>query len=393
MYTLDIDLYTPEMAANPWPTLARIREEGPIVWNERGYWMSARDEVCRRIFTNLRHFTSRPIVPDFFGEEAFIAVDDPGYHHALRSAWTAAFRRDPIQSLGGMIRGMIDQMLDPLVERLEAGEAVDLVDGLCRHLPGYVIARLLGVPPDMQDSIVRWSDEMAAATAGGYDTYETSEAWRTGERAKQAMADYLVDQIRYRRSHPGEDLISQIVHSEIGATLSEEAMLINTRQLLFGGTETTANWLAHITHILATRPTLRAELSADRSLIPAAVEEMLRWEPVVHALPRSVYGGDAVIEDVTVPDGAPVVVLLGAANRDPRRHERPDELDIRRQGWPSLAFGFGMHNCIGMFLARTEAAQATNAILDRIPDYQLAGDINYGGFIVRGPSAVPIALQ
>jgi cytochrome P450 len=288
---------------------------------------------------------------------------------------------------------MIDRMLAPLVERLKSGESVDLVAGLCRHLPGYVIARLLGVPPEMQDSIVRWSDEMAASTADGYDIdYETNAAWQTGERAKRDMAAYIIEQIRYRRTHPGEDLISQIVHSEIGATLSEEAMVINTRQLLFGGTETTANWLAHITHILATRPALRNELNADRSLIPAAVEEMLRWEPVVHALPRSVYGGDVTIEDVSVPEGAPVVVLLGAANRDPRRHDRPDELDIRRQGWPSLAFGFGMHNCIGMFLARTEATQATEAILDRIPDYRLAGDINYSGFIVRGPAAVPIAL-
>ncbi|RYD95699.1 MAG: cytochrome P450, partial [Sphingomonadales bacterium] len=173
---------------------------------------------------------------------------------------------------------------------------------------------------------------------------------------------------------------------------SEQAMMINTRQLMFAGSETTANWLGHIVHVLGKRPDMRRELNADRSLMRSATEEVLRWEPVVHALPRTVTGGDIEIEGVVIPDGAPVVPLLGAANRDPRRYDNPDELDIRRQGPASLAFGFAIHNCIGIFLARLEADQATAAILDRIPDYELTGDVRFGGFTLRGPVALPVVL-
>ncbi|RYD85812.1 MAG: cytochrome P450 [Sphingomonadales bacterium] len=175
--------------------------------------------------------------------------------------------------------------------------------------------------------------------------------------------------------------------------MSEQAMMFNTRQLLFAGAETTANWLGHIVAILARQPDLRRELNADRSLMRGATEEILRWEPIVHALPRNVEGGDVQIEDVTLPEGAPVVILIGGANRDPRRFEGADRLDIRRDAPTNLAFGFGIHNCIGMYLARLEADIVTAEILDRIPDYELTAPVTYTGFTLRGPAALPIALS
>lgn len=392
MPSMDVDLYTPEVIADPWPVLAAIREAGPIVWNERGYWMTARDRVCRRIFAHPEQFSVKPVVPAFFGEEAFISIDDKARHNALRLMWSDAFRPASVAGLAQVVRGIADRMLDPLVERLAAGETVDLVEGLCRHLPAYVIAHLLGIPREMQDMLIAWSDKMAAATAGGYAIdYATDPAWLAGEQAKRDMADFIIDQIRDRRSRPGADLISQMVHSPIGRTLSERAMMINTRQLMFAGSETTANWLGHIVEILGKRPDIRRQLNADRTLLRAATEEILRWEPVVHALPRTVTGGEVEIEDVLLPDGVPVVPLLGAANRDPRRYDDPDRLDIRRKGPASLAFGFAIHNCIGIFLARLEADQATAAILDRIPAFDLAAEVTYTGFTLRGPAAVHVA--
>jgi cytochrome P450 len=391
---MDVDLYTPEVIADPWPTLARIREAGPILWNERGYWMSAQDRVCRRIFANPERFSCKPVVPAFFGDEAFISIDDKARHNALRLMWSDSFRPVGIAKMAGTVRMIANRMLDPLVERLEAGETVDLVEGLCRHLPAYVIAHMLGVPREMQRMLIEWSDTMAASTAGGYEIdYETDPAWLAGERAKRDMADFIVEQIRDRRVNPGDDLISEMVHSEVGKTLSEQAMVINTRQLLFAGSETTANWLGHIVHVLGKRPDLQRELRADPGLIRSAAEEVLRWEPVVHALPRTVANGDIEVEGVTIPEGAPVVPLLGAANRDPRRYDNPDELDIRRPGPSSLAFGFAIHNCIGIFLARLEAAETTAALLERIGDYALTDDVRYTGFTLRGPAAVSIRLN
>jgi cytochrome P450 len=191
---MDVDLYAPDFVADPWPTLSRIRDEGPIVWNKRGYWMSARDRVCRRMFANPQHFSAKPVIPAFFGDEAFIAIDDKARHNELRMAWAGAFRREKILELAATVRRLIDDMLHPLGERLKAGDSVDMVQGLCRYLPGYVIATMLGIPKDMHYSIVRWSEEMVAATITGYDVDYTSEAWLRGEKAKregQARDDRL----------------------------------------------------------------------------------------------------------------------------------------------------------------------------------------------------------
>jgi cytochrome P450 len=389
---MDVDLYTPEVIADPWPTLAEIREAGPVVWNEQGYWMSAQDRVCRRIFAHPENFSCKPVVPAFFGEEAFISIDDKARHNELRLMWSDAFRPASIAKIAQVVRAIADRMLDPLVERLEAGETVDMVEGLCRHLPAYVIAHMLGVPRDMQHMMIEWSDKMAASTAGGYDIdYDTDPAWLAGEAAKRDMAAFVIDLIRERRARPTGDLISQMVHSMVGKTLSEEAMMINSRQLMFAGSETTANWLSHIVHVLGGNPDVRRELNANRSLMRGATEEVLRWEPVVHALPRTAVG-DVEIDGVTIPGGAAVVPLLGGANRDPRRYDNPETFDIHRSGPTSLAFGFAIHNCIGIFLARLEADQTTAALLDRIPDYELAGPVAYTGFTLRGPAAVPIAM-
>jgi cytochrome P450 len=343
------------------------------------------------MFQQSERFGVKLVTGAFFGEDAFIAIDDKARHDALRNVWSVAFRRDTLQALVAYIRNLATEMLTPLAARLRDGETVDLVPGLCRHLPAYVIAHMLGVPPEMRPEIVRWSDLMAASTALGYDIdFETDPAWLAGQRAKRELAAYLIEQIRHRRKSPGNDLISQIVHSKIGASLSEEAIVINTRQLLFAGNETTANWLSHIALILARRPEIRREMAADRGIIPAAVEEMLRWEAVVQTLPRTVYDGDATIGDVTLPDGAPVVLLIGGANRDPERYADADRLDIARERQASLSFGYGMHSCLGVTLGRLEAAETTSVLLDLLPEYALADRVTYTGFNLRGPATLPV---
>jgi cytochrome P450 len=282
-------------------------------------------------------------------------------------------------------------MLDRVEETLRGGQEADMVQALCRPLPAHVIAHMMGVADETIPTVIAWADAMAMATAGGLPIdYANCPFWLASERAKAELAAFLIDEMRHRRAHPGDDLISQIVHAPIAATLSEQAMMVNLRQLLFAGNETTSNWLGHILVTLGERPEDRRALRADPALIPAAVEEVLRWQGVTQVLPRGVKEG-MTIADQDLPAGAEVVLLLGAAGRDPERYARPDAFDMRREARPHLAFGFGLHSCLGAMLARMEAAEVAAAVVERLPEYGIARPVTYGNFRLRGPSAAWIA--
>jgi cytochrome P450 len=227
---------------------------------------------------------------------------------------------------------------------------------------------------------------MANATLGGYPIdYENDPYWLACETAKQELAAFLIEQLDYRRRHPGDDLISTMVHSEVAKSLSDEAMMVNVRQLLFAGNETTANWLGHIVVTFGTFQDDWRAIRERRDLVPDALEEVLRWQGVTQVMMRSVGEEGTMIAGHELSPGAEVVLLLGAAGRDPERYERADEFDIRREGRPSLAFGFGLHTCLGAILARMEALEVTNALLDHLPAYRMARPVSYHNFSLRGP--------
>lgn len=393
--TLHVDLYAPEMVADPWPTLARIREAGPIVWNEcGGYWMTARDKICRAILTRPPEIGQEGMIEAFFGKEAFISIDDKTRHRVLLNVWAGAFSRESTAAMAPLIRGIADKLLDTIEPALRAGGRADLMAALCRPLPAYIIAHMMGVGDDMLSSVIAWSDRMADATSSGFPIdYDNDPAWLASERAKAELAAFIIEQVNYRRRSPGADLISQIVHSGIGAELSDEAIMVNTRQLLFAGNETTTKWLGNILMTLGRQPHIRHALDADRALIRPANEEIMRWAGVVHTSQRGVTQDKVFLEGVELPKGTEVMLLLGGANRDPARYEKPDELDIHRAPKPHLSFGFGLHNCLGAVLARAEAFEVTSALLDRFPDYHVIEPVDYGLISVRGPSELWIELE
>jgi cytochrome P450 len=394
---LDIDLYSDDALRNPWPVVEQLRSEGPVVWaGSMQRWAVTSDRLVRRLLLNFDRFTveDRGGGPKLFGPDAFIGIDDKARHDALRGVWSVAFQRATLTRLQDVIGDIADRMIDDMEPFLRAGKSVEAMGALCRDLPAYVIAYMLGVPADMRPKIVEWSDLMGAAV--GFPPSEWTSrnpAWVAADAARESLAQYILDQIAFRRRNPGDDLISQIVHSEIGRTLTDNAIMENSRQLLFAGNETTAKWLGHCMVVLAQFPDVRRQVCADRDLLPAALEEVMRWQPVVGTTFRTLRGGDLEVEGVQIANGDKIMVMTGAANRDPERYEDPGAFDIHREPKANLGFGFGMHSCLGVTLARLETQITIGRVLDRFPDFELAGDVPYSSFQLRGPKAVPIVLN
>ena len=392
-----IDLYGPAAAQNPWPLVEAIRAPGPVVWlDDVRRWAVTSDKLCRRILMNFERFTveDQGRGPRLFGPEAFISMDDKDRHDALRGVWSVAFQRASLEALRPVIADVADRLIDGIEGPLRDGEAADAMAGLCRDLPAYVIAHMLGVPADMRPKVVEWSDKMGAVASIPPGQYrDDNPTWVTANGALNALADYLLDQIAYRRTHPGEDLISQIVHSEVGKSLSDLAIMENSRQLLFAGNETTAKWLGHCMVVFAKHPDVLAQIGADRDLVPNAIEEVIRWEPVVGLTFRTLRGGDFDLDGVEIKDGQRLLVLTAAAGRDPERYPDPGRFDIHRELKANLGFGYGMHSCLGVTLARLETQITLGRVLDRMANFELAGEVTYSSYVLRGPEVVPVRLN
>lgn len=386
---VDIDLYDPAIVDDPWPVLARIREMGDLLWNEQGYWVTGRDRICRQGFSQFETLGHEGFIEGFFGKDSFITINDRPRHNELRDVWVSAFGHNGVEKLIPAVRQIVADLMVPVMEQLHAGEPCDLFAALGRTLPAHVIAHMMGVSADMTATVIKWADDMARATMGGFPIdFDNDPYWKASERAKAELAQFLFEQLDYRRRIPGEDLISTMVHSDVGKRLSEETIMVNVRQLLFAGNETTSNWLGHIAVTFATYRDEWRAIREDRSLVPAAVEEVLRWQGVTQVMMRTVGPQGATLAGQDLAPGDQLVMLLGAAGRDPERYERPDMFDIRREARPHLAFGYGLHTCLGAILARMEAAEVANALLDALPSYRLAQPVSYHNFSLRGPVAV-----
>lgn len=390
-----IDLMCEKLAADPWPALAALRDQGPILWHEvHQRWLVTSDREARQVLLDFERFTVQgTVVEDLFGADAFISMDDRSRHNALRDIWANAFRPQALKQLRQNITAILDQLLDPVAEKLNDGETVDLSDTLCRPLPTLVIALMMGVPEEQLADVVRWSDAMAGGGPAYLDDAVREAAIRAREEAKTSLADFLKALIVRRRQQPTDDLIGAMVKADIAQTLGDDALVQNLRQLLFAGNETTARWLGHVFLTYAEQHEVQRELFADRALVAAANEEVMRWQGVVGTLPRRVRGGSIEIAGVQLADGDHITCLTGCANRDPARFDAPDHFDIHRSPQPHLGFGIGLHNCLGAALARLEVEMAVNALLDRVTEFHIAAPYHYTAIPVRGPLPVTIALD
>jgi cytochrome P450 len=255
------------------------------------------------------------------------------------------------------------------------------------HFPVQVIAEILGLPRADFPRFQRWAIEITSVTTD----------WDRGIAASEALRDYFAGVVEERRVRPADDLISDLLAVDVeGRRLDDEEIFSFLRLLLPAGVETTYRASGNLLYGLLTNPDQLRAVRQDRSLLPAAFEETIRWEPPVTVILRRAMV-DTELAGVAVAEGADVGLLLGSANRDERKYEHPDQFDIFRESRQSLGFGFGVHVCLGMHLARMETRVAVNALLDRMPDLALAPapgqDLHIKGMAFRSPIALPVAFS
>lgn len=389
--SLNIDFQTPEFVADPYPTLERIRRLGPVVHHpDLNYYMVTGFRDCALIMgkaavfaSDVEHFVA------LFGGATMECMDNPR-HDQVRGVWAKDFQRGTLQGRRELIERVVAEQVDPFVERLRAGQAADAVHHLTRPVPTKIIAHMMGIPPRDIARFIGWSDAMGGILEARDDhTPEGRAMVARGKEASAALNEYLAREILARRREPGDDLVSKMAATDV--PMSEEEVVASNTQLIFAGNETTSKLMGYALVALALHPDQREQLRLDRSLLPRAVEEVHRWTSVLVFNLRFVKEGGAEVGGVSLPPGATLMALQAAGNRDPSRWENPQKFDIHRPRQAHLGFGSGLHNCIGMNLARLETEALLDRLLDLVPEWEIDGAVDYGtNFMVRGPSKISL---
>ncbi|WP_433330330.1 cytochrome P450 family protein [Spirillospora sp. CA-294931] len=328
-----------------------------------------------------------PVPPELFFGGTMLAMDPPD-HTRLRSLIAKAFTARRVEALRPRIQEITDGLLDDLGA---AGES-DLIEALAVPLPITVICELLGVPAGDRDRFRGWTAVLTVPPL----TREARERRRTAAREFNA---YLLDVFAERRASPADDLISALIAARDGdAALSDHELLNTIALLLIAGHETTVNLIGNGVLALLRAPDQLALLRERPELLPGAVEEFLRYDPPLERASQRVAREELEIAGTRVPKGAWVHIALAAAGRDPAAHENPDTLDIARPASRHVAFGHGVHFCLGAPLARLEGQIAIGGLVARFPGLTLAvpeSDLRWHrmGSIVHGLVALPVRVK
>jgi cytochrome P450 len=391
----DIDLHDPSFLSDPYPALRRLQDKGPIHFHEGSntYLVTRHRDISRMLGSADLFASDHNFVTTLFGGSTMEAMDNPR-HNEVRAIWSKDFQRNSLEEQRTAITRIVDSRLMPFVNQLRTGNVVDSVVEMTRGIPTLVIAEMLAIPQERYTEFSAWSDAMGGISEGFTRQGPAGEKiLADGKAAVRSLNTFIEGQLKKRRDDRGSDLISRMVHHSFSAQMSEAEIIASNTQLVFAGNETTAKLMSQILIALALYPEQRELLRSDRSLIPAAIEEIHRWHTIVHRARRIVSGDEAEVAGFVLPKGADVTGLQGIANRDPERWDDPDQLDITRPTKQHLGFGFGVHSCLGLNLARLEAQIWLDRLLDELPEWKIAGPISWGtNWVLRGPLHLPIAI-
>lgn len=401
--SLDYRPDDPAFLADPFPTFRRMQDEDPCHWSPRlKAWVLTRYEDVRRVCLDkdmssdrLRPYfaTLPPVEAQRIGEimkylSLWMVFRDPPEHTRLRRLTSKVFHVKSMQAM----RPRIEALTHWLSERIGARTEFDFIGDFAGPLPALVIMDMLGVPREELGKVKRLSDDMALFIGS---SRMAQEKYDIAEAATREMAQFFRALIADRRTAPQADLLSELVHLEDdGDRLSDDELVASCILLLFAGHETTTNHIANGLLGLLRFPGERDRLRADPGLAPAAVEELLRYDGPNGAQVRIVQR-EHELHGKWLRPGERVFILLNAANRDPRAYEDPDRVDLARNGPPHLAFGFGLHICLGFPLARLEGQIALPAVLARWPRLELAGArLDWlNSMVFRGMKAMPVKAR
>ncbi len=392
MGRVEIDFADPDFLQDPYPSLARLRERAPVSWHAgTGRWLAASHAAVDAVLRDRRfgRFWQDREPVDVF--EPFnrlhrnqMMENEPPVHTRLRSLVARAFARGHVERLRPAVAAEATVLL------AAAGPEFDLLADVAEPLAVTVIAELLGVPVADRHRLRPWS----AAIVRMYEVARSAETEAAAVTAAVEFADYLATLAAKRRDEPRDDLISHLVATRDGSDrLSADELVASAILLLNAGHEASVNALGGGVVALLRHPDQLARLRADRTLIPAAAEEMIRYDPPLHMFIRTA-AADVPVAGVTIPAGAEVAALLGAANRDPAVFARPDDVDVGRDPNPHVGFGAGLHFCLGAPLARIELRAALAALLDQAPGLALAAEpVHRPTFVLRGYTAVRLTVS
>src|SRR6266446_6519135 len=393
-------LLDPEVLGNPYPLYRRLRTEAPVHWDPYLHaWVVTRyDDVI----TVLHHFSAnRTPTPEQFAAmdlpelgpiaqmmtRQMLFMDAPA-HTRLRGLATMAFTPARVEALRAHIREILDELITPL---LRAGR-MDVINDLAAPLPAIVTAEMLGVPTSDCDQLKTWSADFAEVL--GNFQHNPDRASRT-LKCVEEMTVYFREAIRRMKTEPRDGLINSFMTAEIdGDRLTEDEIIANCIVTMVGGQETTTNLIGNGVLSLLRHPDQLQRLRDDLSLIPSAVEELLRYEsPSQHT--ARICPEDTELGGKIIRKGQAVIAVMGAGNRDPERFPDPDRLDLGRTDNRHLAFGWASHFCFGAALARIEGQLVFQAIVSRISNLALApGPINWRENLgLRGLTALPVTFE
>jgi len=361
------DSYRPDISANPYQIYRRLREEAPLYYNkEHDFYAVSRFADVERVFMDKETFSSaRGDILEIIKSgmeipKGLFIWEDPPLHTVHRGILARVFTPKRMNELEPLIRRYCERLLDPLV----GAECIDFLADFGAKLPGGVIGLMLGIPEEDRDAV---HDRVDAA-------FRTEEGQPVDGDQFIGMLEGYEEYIDWRIKNPSDDLMTELLNADFQDDAGVMRKLTRDEVLKFigliagAGNETTSRLIGWIGKTLSDHPDQRRQIAANPALIPAAIEEILRFEPPSNQVARYVTC-DVEMHGQIIPAGSAIQCLVGAANRDERRFINGDSFDIHRQGPPHITFGRGIHSCLGASLARVEGRLSLEEILKRFPDW------------------------